>query len=142
MADPKVGVAVILIDGKKVLLGERRGSHGDGTWCFPGGNLEFGESPLLCAKRELKEETGLNVTQLMQGPYTNDVFERENKHYVTLFVLGKYEGGTPDLREPEKCKGWRWFEWGQLPAPLFLPIQNLLKQGFTLPGNQPAPVRR
>jgi 8-oxo-dGTP diphosphatase len=32
--------------------------------------------------------------------------------------------------EPEKCEGWEWFEWDQLPRPLFLPIENLLKQSF------------
>ena len=134
MADPKVGVAVIVIDGKKVLLGQRRGSHGADTWSFPGGQLEHGEAVLSCAKRELQEETGLLASVLMQGPYTNDIFERENKHYVTLYVLAKYEGGTPMVREPEKCKEWKWFAWDALPAPLFLPIQNLLKSGFTLPG--------
>src|SRR5262249_48016642 len=127
------GVAVILVDGKKVLLGQRRGAHGADTWCFPGGHLEFSETPHGAAKRELMEETGLGVNQLMQGPYTNDIFERENKHYVTLYVLAKYEGGPPPVREPEKCKEWKCFPWDALPAPLFLPIQNLLKQGFALP---------
>ena len=32
--------------------------------------------------------------------------------------------------EPEKCEKWEWFEWNNLPEPLFLPIQNLLKQKF------------
>jgi len=32
--------------------------------------------------------------------------------------------------ELEKCEQWKWFEWKNLPQPLFIPIQNLLKQDF------------
>lgn len=50
---PKVGLSVIIRRKSKVLLGKRKNSHGAGTWCFPGGHLEYKES-----LRELKEETG------------------------------------------------------------------------------------
>ena len=142
MADPKVGLGIILIDGKKVLLGLRRLSPGAESWCFPGGQLEFSETPIGCAKRELKEELGLDVATLTQGPYTSDVFERENKHFVTLHVLAKYDGGTINHRQPEKIKEWKWFSWDALPAPLFLPVQNLLKLGFTLPAPSGAAAPR
>lgn len=58
---PKVGVGVIVIKNNKVLLGKRKNSHGQGTWCFPGGHLEFNESWKNCAIRETKEETDVNV---------------------------------------------------------------------------------
>jgi 8-oxo-dGTP diphosphatase len=132
MNQPKVGVGVILCDNQQVLLGRRHGSHGADTWCFPGGHLEFGESPIDCAKRELLEETGLAASQFQPGPYTNDVFEKEERHYITLFVLAQYVGGIPELREPSKCAEWRWFDWNKLPSPLFLPIQNLIRSGFSL----------
>jgi hypothetical protein len=32
--------------------------------------------------------------------------------------------------EPEKCAEWAWFSWDDLPQPLFIPIQNLFKQGY------------
>lgn len=132
MKNPRVGVGVIVHDGSRVLLGRRIGSHGADTWCFPGGHLEFGESPLQCAERELLEETGLQSNDLSVGPYTNDIFDEEGKHYVTLFVLAAYGGGTARVVEPDKCREWSWFEWPDLPAPLFLPIQNLLKLGFAI----------
>jgi len=51
-SQPKVGVAIIVTRGDKVLLMKRMGPHGHGTWSTPGGHLEFGESPEECAARE------------------------------------------------------------------------------------------
>ncbi len=129
---PRIGIGVIVRDGDQVLLGLRHGAHGEGTWSFPGGHLEFRENIEDCAAREVLEETGLRVSQLQHGPYTNDFFETDDKHYVTLWVIAKYAGGEPQRCEPEKCLEWRWFRWTELPRPLFLPIKNLLAQGFTL----------
>lgn len=42
-----------------MLLGKRAGSHGDGTWAPAGGHLEFGESIEACARREVRQATGL-----------------------------------------------------------------------------------
>ncbi len=130
MERPRVGVGVIIQRGSDVLLGRRRNAHGDGAWCFPGGHLEFGESVIECARRETLEETGLELGGLTLGPYTNDIFQEEGRHYVTLFAIGQYCGGTPKVLEPEKCEIWDWYSWTSLPSPLFLPIENLLKQGF------------
>jgi 8-oxo-dGTP diphosphatase len=127
---PEIGVGVIVRKDNVVLLGRRKNSHGDGTWSFPGGHLERNESVTDCARREVLEETGLRIGNLSQGPYTNDIFEREAKHYVTLFVISDYESGELTVREPEKCDAWKWFEWHNLPDPLFLPIQNLIKTSF------------
>ncbi|MEM7347488.1 MAG: NUDIX hydrolase [Chloroflexota bacterium] len=127
---PKVGVAVIIKKEDKVLLGRRKGSHGAGGWQFPGGHLEFKEDIETCARREVLEETGLRVTNIQRQTFTNDLFQTENKHYITLFVTADYVEGEPQVLEPDKCEMWDWYSWDNLPAPLFLPIENLLKQGF------------
>lgn len=124
---PKVGVGVIIINDGKVLLGKRKSSHGSGSWSFPGGHLEFGEEPEDCAVRETLEETGVTLKNLRRGTYTNDIFEKEGKHYITLYVIAELDSGTPEVMEPDKCEEWRWFEWNSLPEPLFIPIQNLIK---------------
>ena len=131
-ARPLIGVAVIVVRDGRVLLGKRRNAHGAGTWQFPGGHLEYGESIEACACRELFEETGLTIRRMHRGPYTNDVFEDENKHYVTLFVIADRTTGDVRVKEPDKCEQWAWFRWEDLPTPRFLPIVNLLQQGFTL----------
>ena len=130
---PQVGIAVIVKKDNQVLLGKRKNSHGDGTWAFPGGHLEYGESIEDCAAREVLEETGVRIKNMRLGPYTNDIFENEDKHYVTLFVIAEYESGTPELKEPQKCDVWIWSNWPPDVQPHFLPIKNLLKQNFKLP---------
>src|SRR5689334_21244791 len=103
---PFVGVAAIIVRQGAVLLGKRVSGHGAGRWQFPGGHLEFGESVEDCARREVLEETGLSLANLRPGPFTNDFFADEGRHYVTLFVVADYAGGTPEVREPHKCERW------------------------------------
>jgi 8-oxo-dGTP diphosphatase len=134
----RVGVAVILRNSlDEVLMGRRKGSHGSGTWSFPGGHLEPGESVFRCASRELLEETGIPSHgspefYFKKLTFTNDVFNSEGKHYVTLYVQGIWNTDLPEPRviEPDKCAGWGWFRTP--PSPLFLPIENLLKDGFRI----------
>jgi len=127
---PKVGIGVIVIKGNQILLGKRKNAHGAGFWSPPGGHLEFGESFEECARRELLEETGLEVRDIVQGPITNDLFLDENKHYITISMIAQHDQGEPKALEPEKCEDWYWFDLSKLPSPLFLPFANLLKQGF------------
>lgn len=133
---PHIGVAVIVVRDGRVLLGKRKNAHGAGTWQFPGGHLEYGESIDACARRELFEETGLSITRSRMGPFTNDFFEKENKHYVTLFVIADQTTGEARVKEPDKCECWGWFKWSELPRPRFLPIVNLLSQGFAITGSR------
>ena len=60
---------------------------------------------------------------------TNDVFG-EGKHYVTMIMIADWESGNPTVMEPDKAESWGWFDWESLPEPLFLPMENLVKQGF------------
>ncbi|MFA6131502.1 MAG: NUDIX hydrolase [Patescibacteria group bacterium] len=126
---PKVGVGVIIKKDGKILFGKRKNAHGDGTWAPPGGHLEWCESPEECAIRETAEEAGIVIKNLKPWVYTNDFFEKEDKHYVTVYVIAEYESGEPQTMEPDKCEGWDWFDWNDLPRPLFLTTENLLKAG-------------
>jgi len=128
---PKVGVGVIIVKDNKVLLGERKNAHGEGTWCFPGGHLEYNESIERCAEREVEEETGIGIKNIRSGPYTNDIFKGEGKHYITVYCIADYDKGDVEIKEPEKCSQWDWFEWDKLPKPLFLPIINLIQTGYS-----------
>lgn len=128
---PRVGVGVIIIRNDKVLLGKRKNAHGNNTYNFPGGHLEFGESIEDCARRETIEETGLITGKLTLGPFTNDIFPEADKHYITIFAICTESTGVPKVLEPDNCESWDWYEWNNLPKPLFTPIANLLKQNFS-----------
>ncbi|KAI9371397.1 NUDIX hydrolase domain-like protein [Aspergillus egyptiacus] len=117
--DPKpvrVGVGIFALNHEnKFIIGKRMGSHGADTWGLPGGHLDFGESFEECAARELKEETGLDVSNIQFLTATNDVFVREGKHYVTVFVGARVVSGQePEILEPNKCAEWRWMSWEEL----------------------------
>lgn len=124
---PFIGIGVIVIKNNKILLLKRKGSHGENTWNFPGGHLEFNEGFESCALREVKEEANIEIKNLRYGPYTNDIFPKEKKHYVTLFIVADWKSGKAKIGEPEKCTQIGWFKWNNLPQPLFIPIKNLLK---------------
>lgn len=120
-----LGVGVIIVQDGKVLMGLRKGAHGTGTWSFPGGHLEYGETPEICAVRETLEETGMRVEAIGSIGFTNDIFEEEGKHYVTLFIRARIVSGEPRVMEPEKCERWEWFLWDEMPENIFLPIRHL-----------------
>ncbi|CCB86710.1 nudix hydrolase 1 [Parachlamydia acanthamoebae UV-7] len=122
---PLIGVAVVVFKNNKVLLGKRKNSHEEGKWAFPGGHLEFGESVEGCASRELMEEVGLQAISLKIGPWVENIMDAGKKHYITLFVFVDSFSGEPQLLEPDKCEGWEWFEWENLPSPIFPTIITL-----------------
>ena len=127
---PKVGVGVIVLKGNQVLLGKRLNSHGSGDWAFPGGHLEYAETPEDCARRELMEETALKPLLIRSYNWTNDLIDQ--KHYVTLFMVVSSFEGSLTLCEPHKCERWDWFNWDKLPEPLFPPVHSLIeKEGIS-----------
>lgn len=129
MNRPGVGVLVILMYKNNVLLGKRKGSHGHGEWSFPGGHLELNETPEECAKRELMEETGIDLYDLTPGDmgYTNDIFFDSKKHYITIYKMFNLDYmPEAELKEPDKCFEWKWANMNNLPQPLFLPVKNYI----------------
>ncbi|GCE07424.1 nucleotide triphosphate diphosphatase NUDT15 [Dictyobacter aurantiacus] len=127
---PAVGVGVIIQNGDRVLLMKRRNSHGDGTWSMPGGHLEYGESPQECAIREAQEEVGVLIANPIFRTITNDIFEQEGKHYVTIWMEATYVSGEARVNSAREMSEVGWFTWNDLPTPRFLPLQHLLAQGY------------
>ena len=124
----KIGIGVIIQKSYKVLIGERIGSHGAGTWSFPGGHLERNENPEDTGKREVLEETGLKIDNLRPFGFSVDYFGEVDTNYLTLFYRCDWIAGIPQVMEKEKCREWRWASMDQLPQPLFPPIASMLKQ--------------
>lgn len=126
----RVGIGVFVFRNDKFIINKRQGSHGEGSWCLPGGHLEFGESFEDTARREVKEETNLDIKNVRFGAVTNDYFADEDKHYVTVWMLSDWAGGKEYITEPNKCTVQAWHNFEDLPGPLFLPWQQLLRSEF------------
>ncbi|MPN45450.1 hypothetical protein SDC9_193017 [bioreactor metagenome] len=76
------------------------------------------------------EETGIKIKNISLITITNDIYKKENKHYLTIFMSADYKSGEVTLTEPDVFEKWQWFEWDKLPKPLMAPILELIKQGF------------
>jgi len=130
-----VGVGVFIVKGECVLIGRRRSSIGHSTYAIPGGHLEFGETWEECAAREIMKETGLSLHNIQFATVTNSIMKDEIRpsHYVIVYM--RAELSDPDQQpqnlEPEKCDGWEWVQWSNLPKPLFRPFEALVESGFT-----------
>lgn len=126
-----VGVAAVLMDAEgRFLLGKRLADkHGQGTFGFPGGKPDPGESPDEAVLRELAEETGI-VADYAQplGLWTYDRFDGHGVHYVTLYFMVDHGDQEPVNTEPEKCAGWNYID-AEVAAtlPLFSGVPRVLQ---------------
>ena len=121
----KLGVGVLVVRDDKVLLGKRCGKHMPGFYAAPGGHLETGETFAECAKREVLEETGLNISTikfLMIGNY-----EFNSAHYVDVDMVAHCEEGEPTVLEPDKVQDWQWYSFDNLPSPMFIVTKRMIQ---------------
>ena len=123
-----IGVGVLVWRGKQLLLGKRISKGRGVCWQFPGGHLENDETVTGCAEREVLEETGLKIKALRHLSFTDKTFLVGSQQYMTLFISCDYESGEAQVLEPDKCEMWQWFDYRDLPAPLFQPIEILIAQ--------------
>lgn len=122
-----VGVGVFVTRGDEILLMRRANSHGAGSWSSPGGHLDFGEDPVSCASRETLEETGVQIANIRFMGVTNDLFDSEGKHYITVWMHAEYASGLARVNAEDEMTEVAWFPMHSLPEPLFLPLQNLIE---------------
>lgn len=96
---PRPAASAVVFCGQSVLLVERGKGAPAGIWSLPGGHIEPGEKAIDAARREVREETGLDPT--LQGLVdVHDVLLRDTSgmltaHYVLAVYFGTVTGGTP-----------------------------------------------
>lgn len=119
------GVQCIVLRRRKVLLGKRFRTSCEGQWALPGGHVEFFESPMDAARRELREETSLIGGEAVAGgsftTYTTDL------PYVHVPVLFRQAAGVPVVPADEKFSDLRFFSLADLPQPIFAPSIRALE---------------
>ncbi len=87
----KIAVAII-IQADSILISRRlKGSHLGGLWEFPGGKLEAGEDPEKAVRREVEEETGLRLVEVMLLHRQAFVYPGRQVD-ITFFLAGDFTG--------------------------------------------------
>jgi 8-oxo-dGTP diphosphatase len=100
--------AICVDDGRRVLLARRAHEPFRGRWDLPGGFLEEDEHPLDCLRRELREETGLEVEPLEFVGIWMDLYTTETNVRTTLnlYWTARVVGGSPAPADDVSELGW------------------------------------
>lgn len=95
---PIVGVGAIIFKEGSVLLAQRNKLPSRGNWSIPGGAVQLGETLESACRREVIEETGLEVKVISQfvvlNRITHDDWDRVRFHYVLIDYICTPNGGT------------------------------------------------
>ena len=115
---PVVGVGAVIVEGRNVLLIRRGSEPLKGQWSLPGGGLETGEKLEDGLRREVREETGLEVNILgLAGVYDRimpDAAGKAQFHYVLIDYLCSVAAGV--VRPGGDAAEVRWFHESELGA--------------------------
>jgi ADP-ribose pyrophosphatase YjhB (NUDIX family) len=120
---PTVDV-IVEIGGKIVLVNRKNPPYG---WAIPGGFIDYGESAEEAAAREIKEETGLDVTDLTQFHVYSDPNRDLRFHTITIVFTAKGNGSP---LAGDDAAGVGIFGEDELPAPLALDHARILSDYF------------
>jgi ADP-ribose pyrophosphatase YjhB (NUDIX family) len=121
--DPKVAVAVLILQGEQVLLIKRAHAPKQGFWALPAGFVDAGEDPQAAGSREALEETGL----IVQIERLLDVFHTPDDGGLADIVIvyaARMIGGR--LQPDDDAEAAAWFSADAIPPLAFLPSQQVI----------------
>ena len=132
---PIIGVGAVVVESGRVLLVRRDTEPLRGEWSVPGGMLELGEKLRDGVRREVQEETGVDVEpgevlDVFDSIFT-DALGRTQYHYVLIDYLCRPLGGEP--RAGSDVSDVRWVSAHALPAVgLRESIEQVVRKGLSI----------
>jgi len=121
--NPRPAATVLVVQDDQLLLVKRAMEPRAGWWCLPGGFMEIGENTITAAKRELREETGLEVDNLQFLDFCSMVEGPTGHVVVFAFTTIDFSG---EVRAGDDASEAAFFPLADLPAVAFLCHQELI----------------
>jgi 8-oxo-dGTP diphosphatase len=118
--NPAPTASVLILRGDHVLLVRRAFAPSRGAWDVPGGFVERGETAEAAAKREAREELGVDVrvggiVGIFPDTYT---FGAERQPSLNIYFMGRLRRPNMTVRPADDVSGFRWFALNRLPRRL------------------------
>lgn len=114
----------LIYDDNRILVQEKKGTGLEGGLLFPGGHVEKGESLLQSVIREMKEETGLDISEPKPCGFKDWILDDGTRYIVLLYKTNKYSG---ELKSSEEGRVF-WLNREDIPqANLIWNMRELLE---------------
>ena len=133
-----IGVYALIKKGDEALFIKKARGPYTGKWDLPGGGFEFGESPEETLKREIKEETGLDVSsyRLLNVLSNTVTYKKTSGEEVTMHHIGVLYSvevdsdseGLKDYADGEDSLGAEWLPIASISEEGFSPFANRVEQ--------------
>lgn len=125
---PTIRVSVLILKEDKILLVK----HGKGDrqyWVLPGGRLEYGETFVDCAIREIKEETSLDIEPERFIFLSEAIAPDRSRHIINIYLKAKVTGGTLQLGDEPILVALDYLPLSELEKiTLFPPIGKIIRE--------------
>jgi ADP-ribose pyrophosphatase YjhB (NUDIX family) len=125
--NPVPCVTAVLETSEGILLIRRGKEPKEGWWALPGGFLDLGESPEEGARREFREETGLDATDLSLIGLASQHSDRFGSVLYAGYEVLRFEGA---LEAGSDAREARFFARDRLPPIAFACLEDILKLYF------------
>lgn len=132
-AHPLPSCHALVREGDRFLLVQRRRPPFQGFWSLPGGGMELGETVEEALQREVREETGLEVTIAHFLGYANAI-ERDEADRVRYHYLIMYFEATPVAGELMPGDDAAAAAWVTLSEAKQLPLTDAVERAITWAG--------
>lgn len=126
---PILGVGALVMKNDEILLVQRGHAPMAGEWAVPGGKVEYGETMAAAVRREIREETGIDVETGEMVYMFESIAEDGSYHYVVFDYLARAIEPIPPLIAADDALDARWVSLSELSSlPVSKPTLDLIKK--------------